>query len=91
MLHDCLGAKGSVIPGKHFRDELAKEELSMLDAWHVLRSGLIFDAPEVDIKTGEWKYRIEGRVPDGKTIGIVFSFKQVDMAFLITVFSIQAK
>jgi|ERR1700683_3212741 hypothetical protein len=91
LLRDCLGGGGRVIPGKHFREELSAEGLSMADAWHVLRVGLIFDPPEPDIKTGEWKYRIEGNVPDGKEIGIVFSFKQVSLAYLITVFSIGAR
>lgn len=90
LLRDCLGSGGRVIPGKHFREELTKERLSMADAWYVLRVGCIFDPPEPDIRTGEWKYRIEGNIPDGKTIGIVFSFKKVDMAYLITVFSIGA-
>ena len=53
--------------------------------------GRIFDAPEPDIKTGEWKYRIEGHEPGGKWLAIVFSFKTVERAFLITVFSIAAK
>jgi hypothetical protein len=88
MLRDCLGSGGQVIPGKHFRDELRAENLTMPDAWCVLRGGCIFNAPEHDVKTGEWKYTIEGRVPDGKQIGIVFSFKQVDTTYLITVFSV---
>jgi hypothetical protein len=71
--------------------ELAKENISLADAWWVLRRGRIFDAPEPDIKTGEWKYRIEGHEPGGKWMAIVFSFKTVERAFLITVFSIEAR
>jgi hypothetical protein len=86
----CLEG-GAVIPGKHFRDELASEGLDLQDAWIVLRYGHIYDAPEQDIKTGEWKYRIEGPEPDGKWIVIVFSFKTADKAFLITVFSVEQR
>jgi hypothetical protein len=90
MLHDCL-SEGSVIPGKHFRDELRKEGLTIPDAWQVLRSGCICDPPECDIKSGEWKYTVEGYAPDGTWLRIVFSFKQVNEAYLITVFSVEAK
>ncbi len=32
MLRDCLNG-GNVIPGKHFRDELANEAMTIPDAW----------------------------------------------------------
>jgi len=88
-LRDCLGGQGQVKPSKHFLDELAAEKLTITDAWHVLRQGVIVNAPEEDIKTGEWKYRIEGKTPEGVLIGIVFCFKQVNYALLITVFSLE--
>jgi len=89
-LHHCL-EQGEVIEGRHFRDELRKEGLVFEDAYVVLWSGVIYEPPEPDIKTGEWKWRIEGLEPDGKWLMIVFSFKTVDRAFLITVYSIEAK
>jgi len=91
MLRDCLGGEGSVIPGRHFRDELKKEGLTIPDAWQVLRSGCIYNTPECDIKTGEWKYTVEGYAPDGTWLCIVFSFKQINQAYLITVFSVKAR
>jgi hypothetical protein len=90
MLRDCL-SDGQVKPGRHFRDELKREGLSIPDAWQVLRTGCIYSPPEHDIGTGEWKYNVEGHVPDGKWIIIVFCFKTVDNVFLITVFSVEAK
>jgi hypothetical protein len=93
MLHGCLsGTEGAaVIPGKHFRDELKNEGLTLVDAWQVLRSGAIYSSPECDIKTGEWKYTVEGYTTEGIWLAIVFCFKQVDRAFLITVYSVAAK
>ena len=41
--------------------------------------------PEEDIKTGEWKYRIEGFTPDHYRIAVVFTFRS-DLAVFITVF-----
>ena len=90
LLRQCL-EEGEVIPGAHFRQELAHEGLTIADAWQVLRSGRIYDPPEQDIKTGEWKYRVEGHEPEGKWIAIVFSFKTVRRAFLITIFSIASR
>lgn len=89
LLHCCLGTQGVIIPGKHFRDELAKERLDLSDAWIVLRTGHIFKPPEPDIKTGEWKYAVEGYESGGKYLVIIFSFKAVNRAFLITVFSLE--
>jgi hypothetical protein len=91
LLHHCLTAGGQVIPGSHFRDELRKEGLTILDAWRVLKEGKIYDPPEQDIKTGEWKYTVEGHEPEGKWLEIVFSFKAIDEAFLITVFSVESR
>lgn len=90
MLRDCL-SDGKVIPGRHFLDELTNEGLTLPDAWQVLRAGCIFNPPEPDIKTGEWKYTVEGYAPEGQWLAIIFSFKQIDTAYLITVFSVAAK
>jgi hypothetical protein len=43
------------------------------------------------MKTGEWKYRVEGRDAGGKWVAIIFTFKTVELVFLITVFSIEAR
>lgn len=89
MARKCLQPGRRVIPGKHFRDELENEGLTLSDALHVLRTGRIYDEPEQDIKTGDWKYRIEGKEVDGRTLKIVFCFKDfdgIDAAYLITVF-----
>jgi hypothetical protein len=91
MLRDCLGGEGSIIPGKHFRDELRKEDLEISDAWQVLRTGCVYNPPECDIRTGEYKYTVEGRAPDGTWLCIVFSFKCVNEAYLITVYSVEKK
>ena len=90
LLRHCL-EEGKVIYGRHFREELANEGLSIEDAWSVLRHGQIFRPPEQDIKTREWKYRIEGREPAGTTLAVVFCFKEIDSVFLMTIFSIECK
>jgi hypothetical protein len=88
LVRRCLST-GRVIPGKHFREELADEGLDILDAHNVLRTGIIFQEPEPDIRTGDWKYRIEGIDLEGKPLAVVFCFKDEATGFLITVFSIR--
>ena|ERR1700686_1024203 len=90
LLRHCLES-GQVIPGRHFRDELVKESVSMVDAWAVLKSGRIYNPPEFHVGSQEWNYRVEGHEPGGKWLAIVFSFKAVDTTFLITVFSVESK
>jgi hypothetical protein len=89
LVRRCLSGAGRIIPTKHFRDELNKEGLDILDAYYVLRTGHVFNEPELDPRHGDWNYRIEGSEPEGKRIAIVFCFKELDTGLLITVFSIR--
>jgi hypothetical protein len=91
LLRHCLSKDGRVQWGPHFKKALADEGLLFPDAWHILRTGRIYAAPELDIKTREWKYKVEGHTVDGVWLAIVFCFKEVDRAFLITVFSVEAR
>jgi hypothetical protein len=86
-----MGESGSVTLGRHFREKLKKEHLAIDEAYCVMKSGNIFEPPEEDISTGEWKWRVEGSEPDGKWLVVVFSFKTVNSAFLITVYSVEAR
>ena len=90
LLRHCLES-GEVVPCKHFRDELGKEGVSMVDAWAVLRTGKIYNPPEHHVGSQEWNYRMEGHEPGGKWLAIVFSFKEINRAFLITVFSVESR
>ena len=88
LLRHCL-EQGRVVLGKHFTEELKADGLALAEAYHVLRTGAVFDLPDKDIKTGDWKYRVEGKEPDGKWLVIVFCFKEVDTTFLITIWSME--
>jgi len=88
LVRYCLSA-GRLIPGKHFREELANEGLDILDAHNVLKTGNIFQEPEPDIRSGDWKYKMEGTDLEGRPLAVVFCFKDESTGFLITVFSIR--
>lgn len=83
-LNRCF-EEGAVIYSQHFRDELANDDLTRVDVLMICRSGAIVAAPEKDIKTGHWKYRIEGTTIDRHRIALVFAFR-AQSAVLITVF-----
>lgn len=83
-LNRCL-EDGAVVYSRHFRDELANDDLTMEDILAVCRSGAIVMAPEEDIKTGSWKYRIEGITADRRQAAVVFTFRR-GLAVFITVF-----
>lgn len=84
QLNRCL-IEGEVTYTKHFTEELANDDLTTGDILTVCRSGAVIMEPEKDIKTGQWKYRIEGLTADQRQVSVVFSFR-ADRAVLITVF-----
>jgi hypothetical protein len=90
LLRHCVES-GQVKEGYHFRTELQAEKIGLPSAYRVLKTGIVYDPPEQDLKTGDWKYRVEGPEPNGKWIAIVFCFKEIDKVFLITIFSIKGK
>ena len=81
----CL-ARGQVIFTRHFLEELRNDTLTMQDVLTVCRTGVVVDPPEPDIRSGEWKYRIEGRTLDQDLVVVVFCFRAEDGAVFITVF-----
>jgi uncharacterized protein DUF4258 len=83
-LISCI-EEGSVVYSGHFRDELANARLTTVDVVAVCKSGAIVMAPERDIKTGDWKYRIEGLTADRRNVAVVFTFRPAQAVF-ITVF-----
>ena len=83
-LNLCLEER-RIIYSRHFRDELANDDLTTQDVLTVCRSGAIIMSPEQDIKTGQWKYRIEGTNADECGVAVVFTFRH-EQAVFITVF-----
>ena len=80
QLRKCVAA-GKIIPGKHFRDELAKEGLIFGDALRVLKTGQIYSEPDPDPKSGDWKYRVEGSEVDGNGSPSCFVSRQPILYF----------
>ena len=91
LIKRCLQLPNAIRESRHFLDELANENLTILDARYVIRHGHILNEPEFHVGMQEWNYRIEGHETGGKYLAIVFSFKAEDQGFLITIFSIKSR
>ncbi len=86
LLRKCVDS-GTVILTKHAIDEMAADMISRAELYTVLRNGHIYMEPEQDIKTAEWKYRVEGTAA-GQSIAAVFKFREINQAIVITVFEV---
>jgi hypothetical protein len=90
--HDALARvrhcleKGIVEPHPHFLRALKDDGLDFGDAIYVLRTGNIYDEPEFDVRFQQWRYLIQGKEPDGGLLAIVFTFRAIDNALLITAY-----
>jgi hypothetical protein len=51
----CL--QGVVISSRHAKEELAQDDLTVVDARNVLRGGKILEEPELE--NGTWRYRVQ--------------------------------
>ena len=85
QLNLCLD-DGFVVYTRHFKEELASDGLTTEDALAVCHSGVIQMAPEKDIRTGDWKYMIEGYTADHDNVALVFTLKPERKAVFITAF-----
>lgn len=84
-MRNCL-ENGVVEPHSHFLRALRDDGLELGDAMLVLRTGGIYDEPEFDVRFRQWRYRIEGREPGQQWLAIVFTFRAVDEALIITAY-----
>ena len=85
QLNLCLDA-GFVIYTRHFKEELASDGLTTEDVLAVCRSGAVLMPPEKDIRTGDWKYRIEGYTADHEKVALIFALRPEREAVFITAF-----
>lgn len=66
---------GEVVITAHFKQRMALRKVSMQDVIYVLKTGAIFDEPELDLKINQWKYKVEGKTIDGALLAIVVALE----------------
>ncbi|HWE86447.1 MAG TPA: DUF4258 domain-containing protein [Terracidiphilus sp.] len=85
LLRECLRT-GIVEYHPHFAQRCQERGVDPQDAQYVLRKGIIYDEPELDLRFQEWRYKVEGKPPDGKEkLKVVITFLERDEVLVITV------
>lgn len=85
LLRECL-KNGIVEYHPHFLQRCHERDVDPQDAQFVLRKGLIYDEPELDLRFREWRYKVEGKPPDGEQrLKVVITFLERNEMLVITV------
>lgn len=84
LLRECLKS-GIVQYHPHFERRCRERGIDSLDAQFVLRKGIIYDEPELDLRFQEWRYKVEGKPPDSEKLKVVITFLERDEMLVITV------
>lgn len=74
--------EGAFISTKHARKRMHEYQVDNNDMLSLARTGVVLNAPELDIKTNEWTYRIES---DSLQLKAVFTILDPNRVRLITV------
>lgn len=84
LLRQCFAA-GIVEYHPHFEKRCRERGINPQDAQLVLRKGMIYDEPELDVRFQEWRYKVEGQPPDGEKLKVVIAFLEMDEVLVLTV------
>ena len=84
LLRECFET-GIVEYHPHFAQRCRERGIDLLDAQYVLRKGVICDEAELDVRFQEWRYKVEGKPPDGERLKVVIAFLERDEVLVITV------
>lgn len=76
---------GKILPSKHFRERLRERNLSMQDVLCAIKKGRITEEPELDIKIGNWKYRVRGKTVDENPIIVVAAINEDHSIYLTAI------
>jgi hypothetical protein len=52
----CSSPEGDIVSSRHAKQELANDDLTIVDARNVLRAGRLLDEPEFE--KGTWRYKV---------------------------------
>ena len=68
---------GEVVSSRHAADEMAKDDLTLVDCINVLRAGFVEPA---EMERGTWRYRVHAR-----RISVVVTFRSETRLVVVTV------
>lgn len=76
---------GKILPSRHFKERLLERKLSMQDVVCAIKKGRITEEPELDIKIGNWKYRVRGKTIDEDPVIIVAAINEDHSIYLTAI------
>lgn len=78
---------GDIIPTYHYNDTGQNvRNYSLQDVEHVLKNGLVTEAPIFDTNHRSWKYKVEGKAINGDVTIVITAFVSPRELVAITVF-----
>lgn len=83
-LRECL-ISGLIQFHPHFKRRCKQRLIDLQDVLFVLKHGLIREAAEFDLRFRQWRYKVEGRTPDGPELEVIVTFLEEDETLVLTV------
>ena len=81
-----IASNGAIRRDKHFNEQMHKRKVDMQDVMHVLKSGNVYEEPEIHPKTGRFVYAMEGKTLDDKSLKLIVDINDdLESIFLMTV------
>ena len=71
----------------HFHSRCLERGIDPQDAQNVLKKGMIFGEPELDMRRNQWRYKVEGPTSEGEGLAVIVTFADENTAVVITVIS----
>ena len=83
-LRECLKS-GLVQFHSHFKRRCTGRSIDLQDVLFVLKHGIIRKPAELDLRFQQWRYKVEGRSPDGPELAVIITFLEEDGTLVLTV------
>ena len=83
-LRECL-KDGLIQFHPHFKMRCKERNIDLQDVLFVLMQGIIRKPAEFDVRFQQWRYKVEGRSPDGPELAVIITFLEEDGTLVLTV------
>jgi uncharacterized DUF497 family protein len=71
----------------HSLERCKERGVGLQEVVNVLKRGMIFSEPELDVRRNQWRYKVEGRTSEGEELAVIVAFADENTTVVITVIS----
>jgi len=71
----------------HFLARCMERGVDPQEVVNVLKRGMIYSEPELDMRRNQWRYKVEGRTSEGEELVVIVTFADENTTVVITVIS----